>query len=252
MREKMWFTDFVSTMSIYSMLTLILALYSYSEAYAESGNNTQLNSSGVTNINSQSTVPVEDKWSRYLLIFTALTVAVTVITFLILYGRDKHKDSLESMIARELILNELLENKKALLTDVHERIKYATSDANNIREVNFINAYLEVDAYQSIINSGYLKHLDPFTQIRLNMLYGRINSRNELINYLDRFEDLFFVNDDSDGRKTHFYKKVEKYDLLLTIWENDIIALLEEIERKVKEKPTKSSRLYNISLKLKR
>jgi hypothetical protein len=101
-----------------------------------------------------------------------------------------------------------------------------------------VNAYLESDAYDSIAQSGLIKHLRIDMQSRLTMLYSRIKSRNKLITYTEHFEALFFLYDDSNDRLRAWYKKIEKYDILLTRWENEIIDLLEDIEGQLKkEKP---------------
>ena len=93
--------------------------------------------------------------------------------------------------------------------------------------------------YDSIVQSGLIKHLQIEMQSRLNMLYSRIRSRNKLITYTEHFEDLFFLYDESKDRLNAWYKKIEKYDILLTWWENEIIDLLDDIQVQLKnERPT--------------
>jgi hypothetical protein len=64
----------------------------------------------------------------------------------------------------------------------------------------YTNAYLESDAYESGLHSGFITHLSTHTQHILTSLYSRVRSRNELIVYIERFEDMFFLYDDSIQR----------------------------------------------------
>ena len=115
---------------------------------------------------------------------------------------------------------------------MHEHIVYTTTvlKGSDVKEVNYTNAYLELDAYESGLHSGFITHLSTNSQHVLTAVYSRIRSRNELITYIDRFQDLFFLSDDTKQRLDRWYKAVERYDLLLTRWEQEIIKLLEETE----------------------
>jgi hypothetical protein len=173
--------------------------------------------------------PVEDKWSFYILILTLVTIIVTAsaITADSYYKNRRHVQEARDII--RLISNELKENKKTLVGSVHHRIMYTTETTkDNKKTINYVNAYLESDAYESILHSGLIKYLPIGTQSRLTMLYSRIRSRNKLITYMEHFEDLFFLYDDSEQRLNQWYHKIEKYDLLLTQWEADIVELLDE------------------------
>jgi hypothetical protein len=72
----------------------------------------------------------------------------------------------------------------------------------------------------------------------LTMLYARIRIRNEFLTYMTHYEDLFFLTDDSNARFESWYKKIEKYDLQVTSWEDDIVRRLDKVQKQLKnEKP---------------
>jgi hypothetical protein len=239
-----------STEKLLMALSITLALYSvYHHVYAQSVlNNSELrrlNISSISEGHNLKSVPVEDKWSFYILILGLITILVTastVATDMVLKSQEWKNERNDTI---NVILNELQENKKALLSNVHSRINYVIEDSQlNIKEINYINAYLELDAYESVLHSGLIKHLPIDIQSRLTMLYSRIRSRNELIAYTNRFEDMFFIYDDSQERLNRWYKKIQKYDILLTQWEAEIIDLLEETERKVHKKRSEVSKSH--------
>jgi hypothetical protein len=193
---------------------------------------------GATN---DSEVQVRDpqvlEWTRYILYLTAGAIGAAILGVIIdmLSKSQENKKQQKDII--KAVLNELKENKKTLFGNVHERINYVISKTyGTTKQVGYVNAYLELDTYESVLRSGLIKHLPLDIQTRLTMLYSRIRSRNDLIAYTERFEDMFFIYDDSEERLNRWYKKIQKYDILLTEWEAEIIDLLEETIREINKK----------------
>ncbi len=195
--------------------------------------------------NAKELQPVKDEYSFLLVILALLGVIVVIVGFFIQPKSEKRNSLIRSTAA---ILRELDENKKSLSNDFHEHIKYnpknyidkSTNTATEQTFVSYTDAYLEIDAYESVLASGLFTHFSEDTQYTLNMVYSRIRRKNELITYRERFEDTFFMNDDSDERKLKWYKKVVKYDILLTGWEKEIKQMLYDAENKVKQERPRS------------
>lgn len=127
---------------------------------------------------------------------------------------------------------EIDENKCVLSGNEYQRITYKTGRKTTEQpQVSYTNAYLDLDGYQSVVHSGSFTQFKAKTQHKLTLLYGRIRYRNELITYRDHFQDMFFIHDDgSKVRLDRWYKEVERYDILITKWESEIILLLNEVE----------------------
>ncbi len=176
-----------------------------------------------------------DASSQYETIQIAIATAAIIATILLYWYQQSssRKDAIRR--ACDTIIKELEENKTALTTDKHKRITYATSGGDN---VNYTNAYLDTDAYDSVLHSGLFTHFTAETRHKLSLFYSRIKSHNELLTYTSKFEDMFFLNDNSNERKQRWYLEIERYDLILTKWESEAIKLLDESEGLVKsERP---------------
>jgi len=143
--------------------------------------------------------------------------------------------------SQQTILRELKENEEAITKRyTHEsytitRVDKITKIVSKI-EINYTNAYLDSDAYASILNTGSFTHLPLETQHKLSMLYGRIRAHNELITYVDRFQDSFLLYDKSPARIEKWYKAVERYDITLTHWEKEILDHFEEVKKLLEDK----------------
>jgi hypothetical protein len=188
----------------------------------------------------QNKYPMLDLWLQQLwekdaagwlqVFFAVAAIALT----LVLYAHQQSKERKEA-VKRSCgaILREIEENKKLLESKEYEKIEYNIQDQltgpNNI--VKYTNAYLDSEAYKSILHSGFFTFFDVYTQHKLTLLYERIHGRNELISYVDHFQDLYFLyNDNSKANLDKWYKKVERYDILLTKWEEEILNLLDEVK----------------------
>ena len=197
------------------IVTIIVAIdFELSHTYAKATSN-KLAASGTNQLNRANNdnkrVEVEDKWSSWILILSAATIAVAAIATIYTEYKRRFQEVKAEEQTIHIILSELQENKESLISNFHSRINYTPSNQpDSLKQVNYINAYLELDAYESIINSGLIKYLQIDIQRMLATLYGRIRSRNKLITYMDSFEDLFFLYDESEDRLNKWYKRVEK------------------------------------------
>jgi hypothetical protein len=159
------------------------------------------------------------------------TVAIAVIIGVYWHQQSSsRKDSIRR--ACDTILKELEENQTALTTEKHKRITYTTSKGEKL---NYTNAFFDTDAYDSVLHSGLFTHFSADTRHKLSLFYSRIKSHNELLDYTNRYEDNFFLNDDSEERKQRWQQEIERYDLLLTKWESEAIKLLDEVEKLVRQ-----------------
>ncbi len=64
-------------------------------------------------------------------------------------------------------------------------------------------------------------------QYEITMLYGRIKKHNELLTYIDHYEDLFFLNGKNSERKKQWGKAVLRYHESLS-------SLNSEIQERIK------------------
>jgi hypothetical protein len=179
----------------------------------------------------------------------ALGVAAIIAAIVIYFVQQANEKRETIRRSTESILKEITDNKKAF-SKIHQRVGYVIGQhEGNQKEVNYLNAYLESEAYQSIIGSGFFTHFCIDTQHTLTMLFSRIKTRNELISYLDHFEDEFFLyHENSEETLKKWYKKVEKYDRLLTEWEQEIVELLPVVERLVRAELAKAKSFYKFML----
>jgi hypothetical protein len=122
------------------------------------------------------------------------------------------------------LLREITENRTTLGGKQFERISYTIN--NNQTKVDYVNARLSTAAYDTVISSGYFTYYSAEIQHYLQMLYDTIKRRNDLMVYSEHFEDVFFLFDDSEERIKKWFKKVAKYDLMMTLYENKLSELL--------------------------
>jgi hypothetical protein len=177
--------------------------------------------------------------------FQTVISALAIIISILIYMREQSRQRIETIKrSSEAILKEIDENEHVLRGGNYEKITYTVEDKlleqnktsdNQVVVVNYTNAYLDMDAYQSIVFSGSFTHFSASTQHKLTMLYSRIRSRNETITYTDHLEDMFFMHEDdsnnniSQQRKEKWFKDIRKYDLLITRYENEILQYLDEV-----------------------
>lgn len=166
-------------------------------------------------------------------IFAVVSIALTII-FYFHQQTKQRKEAIKRSCGS--IIKEIDENKKLLESKEYEKIEYNLNSKLRPNKIKYTNAYLDSEAYKSVLHSGFFTFFSTNTQNKLALLYGRIQSRNELISYVDHFQDIYFLHhDDSESDLEKWYKKVERYDILLAKWEEEILVLLDEVKGLVKE-----------------
>lgn len=185
-------------------------------------------------------------WVQLIVAIFAIAGPVVLTVYLYRHGESREKNDIMRR-ACEAILRELQENEEALTTKRHKRIEYpigkqSAAPVNSARSyeegVSYTNAYLNIDAFDSILHSGIFTHFGIETQHTLSELYSRVRNHNEMITYTNEFEDRFFSDGDSDEKRKRWQKEVERYEIILTKWEYEILPLLYDARRKVQdEKP---------------
>ena len=187
-------------------------------------------------------IPVREALTPTLIYLTIVAIVVGIAVPLVIYIIQQWSEK-RGRISRscDAIIKEIRQNKLVTTGTKYDRIKYRVYDQshNLIAEVDYVNAFLETDAYQSVLNSGLFTHFCVDTQNSLTSLYARIKSRNELITYMDKYEDLFFLYNAATGQSLdRWYASIEKYDVLMTDWEKEILEWVDEVEDLlIKEKP---------------
>ena len=173
-----------------------------------------------------------------------ISTVVSVITIAVSIGLYWHQQASnrKNIIknACETISRELEENRTSLETRNH--IKYTIDEgATEAQRVDYTNARLDTDAYESVLHSGLFTNFKKETQHELSMLYGRIKARNEMIVYLNKFQDEFYLDDSSDHRKSAWYEARKRYDLILTEWQDEILQLLDNVVQRIDDEKRKVS-----------
>jgi hypothetical protein len=163
----------------------------------------------------------------------ALAVAAIVISIYIY--RHKEVSDRNNVLQRsyQTLLMELEENKPALEPGAkHQRVRYPLPSGNedDIKEVSYTNAFLDVDAYESILYSGNITYLPSPTQKRIIMLYQRIKKHNEVLSWTNQFEDMFFLDGDTTNAKlAKWHSEVKRYEKNLTKLEIEILPLMNKV-----------------------
>jgi hypothetical protein len=172
-------------------------------------------------------------------ILSVLGIGVPIIGAMFLFWFDMHRTRQDTLRRScGTVIRELRETKDALLGEQHQRIRYHVEDktqhpVKTQNKVDYTNAILGSDAYDSVIHSGLFTHFSEETQHILSELYSRIKTHNYLINYTNEFEDMFLLNDDSEQRKIRRRNAVLRYDLALTKLEVEMIPLIYRSEQRI-------------------
>jgi hypothetical protein len=180
--------------------------------------------------------PVPNRITNLGPLISIISLSVSIIFYL--YNQSSQRISAIRR-ASDALIQEIEENKNILDSKRFKKIEYPISTGNAAPKlIRYTNAYLDLEAYSSIVNSGTFTFFSAKTQHKLTHLYGRIRGRNDLLSYVDHFQDLFFLfHDEKDSDK--WYKKVERYDLILTEWEADICNLLDDVKILIRNETSK-------------
>lgn len=127
-----------------------------------------------------------------------------------------------------------------------ELTQYRDALTNNALIVNdgsnipYVNWFLNLDGYNSILYSGLLSYLGQNTQDFIKRLYERIKLHNDFLSYKYKYEDNFFMYDNSMTRYQQWLGKVARYNITLSIYERDIRALIPLVEKSIESEGAKN------------
>jgi hypothetical protein len=129
---------------------------------------------------------------------TIATIAVIVTVAIFIteriidrYLRDQENNE-RKLRSGKTILKEIANHGKAFNNLPHYKPEPA---------IDFVNAYLNTDAYDSLVSSGLFTYFDEITQDELADLYIRVRLHNNLFRYREQFADNFFLYSDSAARQ---------------------------------------------------
>lgn len=114
------------------------------------------------------------------------------------------------------ILRELQDTDIALNTELHP----VTQDRDN--GIFYRNAFLNADAYESVLHSGVFTEISPQTQNVLSNFYLRVKLRNQLLVIISNYNDRFFLNDVSQQRFDRWNIQSRSHHQTVTSYEDDI------------------------------
>lgn len=160
----------------------------------------------------------------------ALFTGVALPIGLLIYQSIRSKRTLVNRNSESLI-KEIESNEGALTGKQGYDIVNYTGLDDKKSPIKYTNAFLDYDSYENLINSGQFSYFVPDTQFSLRELYTRIKDHDRTMKYIDELEDKFkleFPNDD-----TKFYQAVVKYEVVLTIWESEILKLIPSTKTKL-------------------
>ena len=120
--------------------------------------------------------------------------------------------------------------KKRSNNNDKDLVHFTYSDEPQEKEIRFLRYYLDAEAYKSVLTSGSFTHFHYNFQYELTNIYNRIKFHNDLLSYRNRFEDIFFLYDESPKRVEKWWRKVRRYDTMLTNLEQDLIVRLKDIK----------------------
>jgi len=160
----------------------------------------------------------------------ALFTGVAIPVGLLLYQPIRSKRILVNQNSESLI-KEIASNEGALTGKQGYPIVNYTGLDDEKSSIKYTNAFLDYDSYENLINSGQFSYFTPNTQFSLRELYTRIKDHDRTMKYIDELEDKFkleFPNDD-----TKFLQAVARYEVVLTLWESQILELISSTKPKL-------------------
>lgn len=133
----------------------------------------------------------------------------------------------------------------ALIRELEDTETELTSSVNaterKIEGVYYKNAFLNREAYESIVHSGVFLEFVPTAQNTLSNFYANLKLRNELIIRIANYNEIFFLNNISQARQKEWNKAVLPYQLTVTHYELYIKNNLELLKQVIKDERPFSS-----------
>lgn len=154
---------------------------------------------------------------------TDLVGVIAIFVTLVLYWWQQ-RDDLKSKIQRSCqTLSTELDDTINALKGQNNIITYPTTTKDKLFQIKFTNRYLNVSAFEGIVNSGLLTYFDQGIQGFLVNFYLEIKLHNQLVEYRGKYEDMFFLYDGGSQRIKKWWDKIKRCDILLTDIETKII-----------------------------
>ena len=167
-------------------------------------------------------IPLAD-WLAFAILL-ATVVGMFVAAYLAGWFDNRHS----KRNACDAIIREIQDTETALTSEMH------TATEKKIEGVYYKNAFLNKEAYESIIDSGVFIEFLPTAQNTLSNFYANLKLRNELMVRIANYNEIFFLNDTSPERQKEWNKMVLPYQLTMTHYElylkNNLDLLKQVIE----------------------
>ena len=166
----------------------------------------------------------------------AIVTGIAIPIGLLIYQPIRAKRTLVNQNSESLI-KEIQSNEDALTgKQEYDVIDYKGFDPEN-SPIRYTNAFLDYNSYENLINSGQFSYFTPDTQASLREMYTRIKDHDRTIKYIDELEDKFKIEFPNDEQK--FLEAVAKYEVVLTIWESQILELIPSTKTKLEKEKKK-------------
>jgi hypothetical protein len=164
-----------------------------------------------------------------------LIAIAAIITALLLFKIDKTIDDnnrKNEIKGRLLTVCRILEFELTEFRTVFPDNAILFNDGTNIL---FLNRFLNLDGYNTILYSGLLSYFGGHTQSLTRRLYERIRIHNKILSARLDHENIFFLYDRSPHRYQMWLSiAATRYNLPLMTIENEIRALIPVLEDLIK------------------
>lgn len=162
----------------------------------------------------------------------ALFTGVAIPIGLLIYQPVRSKKILVNQNSESLI-KEIASNEGALTGKQGYPVVNYTGLDDEKSLIKYTNAFLDYDSYENLINSGQFSYFAPDTQFSLRELYTRIKDHDRTMKYIDELEDKFKLEFPDDDTK--FLQAVARYEVVLTLWESQILELIPTTKTKLEK-----------------
>ena len=171
-----------------------------------------------------------NKSETWLAVFLGVAAPFAISKVIDIYRKFRN-----SKRSRQVLINEFEDIKQKLNNnnnnDESNNIQNETSIENNLSPSknnmqNFSNSFFITSGYDDLVNAGFILSVDKTAQDYLSQLYYKIKKHNEYLNYLNHFEDNFFINEIDEKRKEMWKNASFKYTEYLENLETDIEDLV--------------------------
>jgi hypothetical protein len=157
-----------------------------------------------------------------------------IITALLLFKIDK---TIDDNNRKKEIKGRLLTACKVIKLEITEYRTVFPDNAilfNDGTNILFLNRFLNLDGYNSILYSGLLSYFRGHTQSLTRRLYERIRIHNKILSARLDHENMFFLYDRSPQRYQMWLKiAATRYNFPLMTIENEIRALIPILEESI-------------------